>query len=112
MSMGASNYCTFRGMLMKSDIYFRGRAEVGLARRARGRLQLGDHPRIEPLKRLEVGERPLFTAFFPEAHGVLDDYLESWFLPYGHAPGEPPEGLESVVELGLGEDWLPPPKRT
>jgi Acetoacetate decarboxylase (ADC) len=111
MSIGASNYCTFRGMLMKSDVYFRGRAEVGLARRAQGRLHLGDHPRIEPLKRLEVGERPLFTVFFPEARGVLDDYLESWFLPYGNAPAEPPEGLESVVELGLGEDWLPPPKR-
>lgn len=112
VAIGASNYCAFRGMLMKSDVYFRGRAEVGLARRARGRLHLGHHPRIEPLKRLDVGERPLFTVFFPEAHGVLDDYLESWFLPYGNAPAEPPEGLETVVELGLGEDWLPPPNRT
>jgi hypothetical protein len=110
-AMGASNYCSFRGMLMKSDVYFRGKAEIGLARRARGRLRLGDLPRVEPLKQLNPSERPFFTVFFPEAHGVLDDYIESWFLPYGAAPAERPEGLESVVDLGLGEDWLPPPKR-
>ena len=110
-AMGASNYCSFRGMLMKSDIYFRGKAEIGFARRARGRLRLGDLPRVEPLKALNPSERPLFTVFFPEAHGVLDDYIESWFLPFGDAPSERPEGLESVVDLGLGEDWLPPPKR-
>jgi hypothetical protein len=110
-AMGASNYCSFRGMLMKSDIYFRGKAEIGLPGRARGRLRIGDLPRVKPLKSLNLGERPLFTVFFPEAHGVLDDYIESWFLPFRQAPGERPEGLESVVELGLGEDWLPPPKR-
>jgi Acetoacetate decarboxylase (ADC) len=111
VSMGASNYCSFRGMLMKSNVYVRGKAEVGLARRAQGLLRIGDLPRVEPLKRLNVGERPLFTAFFPEAHGVLDDYTESWFLPYGQEPTERPEGLESVVDLGLGEEWLPPPHR-
>jgi hypothetical protein len=111
-AMGASNYCSFRGMLMKSDVYFRGKAELGLGRRAQGRLTIGDLPRVEPLKRLNAGERPLFTVFFPEAHGVLDDYVESWFLPYEQAPTGRPEGLESVVDLGLGEDWLPPPKRS
>jgi Acetoacetate decarboxylase (ADC) len=110
-AMGASNYCSFRGMLMKSDIYFRGKAEIGLPGRARGRLRLGDLERVQPLKGLDVAVRPIFTVFFPEAHGVLDDYIESWFLPYGDAPDERPEGLESVVDLGLGEDWLPPPKR-
>jgi hypothetical protein len=111
VAMGASNYCSFRGMLMKSDVYFRGRAEVGLPGRARGAVRFGDLERVEPLKSLDVGDRPLFTVFFPEAHGVLDDYVESWFLPYGDAPADRPEGLESVVELGLGEEWLPPPNR-
>ena len=111
VAMGASNYCAFRGMLMKSDIYFRGRAEVGLPGRAQGRVRFGDLERVQPLKRLDVGEKPVFTVFFPEAHGVLDDYMESWFLPYAQAPAERPEGLESVIDLGLGEEWLPPPRR-
>jgi hypothetical protein len=111
VAMGASNYCSFRGMLMKSDIYFRGRAEVGLPGRAHGAVRFGDLERVEQLKSLGVGDRPLFTVFFPEAHGVLDDYVESWFVPYGEAPAERPEGLESVVDLGRGEEWLPPPSR-
>lgn len=110
-SMGASNYCVFRGMLMKSDVYFRGRVEVGFGRRARARLELGDHPRLAAVKRLDVAERPVFTVIFPEAHGVLDDYIESWFVPYERPPEERAEGLESVIDLGLGEDWLPPPER-
>jgi hypothetical protein len=110
-SMGASNYCVFRGMLMKSDVYFRGKVEAGFGRRARARLELGDHPRLAAVKRLDVAERPVFTVFFPEAHGVLDDYVESWFVPYREPPEERPEGLESVIDLGLGEDWLAPPER-
>ena len=111
VAMGASNFCAFRGMLMKSDIYFRGRASVGLARRARARLQIGDLPRLAAVKALDIEPRAVFTVFFPEAHGVLDDYVESWFLPYAQPPAERPEGLESIVDLGLGEDWLPPPAR-
>jgi hypothetical protein len=111
LSIGASNYCRFRGMLMKSDVYFRGRAEVAFGRRASARLVLGDHPRLAAVKALTIGTRPVFTVFIPEAHGVLDDYLESWFLPYEQPPQQRPEGLESVVGLGLGEDWLPPPVR-
>jgi hypothetical protein len=111
VAMGASNFCAFRGMLMKSDIYFRGRAELGLLRRAHARLEIGDLPRLAAVKALDVERRPVFTVFFPEAHGVLDDYIESWFLPYAQAPTGRPEGLESVVDLGLGQEWLPPPAR-
>jgi hypothetical protein len=96
-------------MLMKSDVYFRGRAEVGFGGRASALLQFGDHPRVQDVKRLRLGERPCFTVFFADAHGVLDDHAESWFLGYGAPPAQPPEGMESVVDLGLGQEWLPPP---
>jgi hypothetical protein len=109
-SLGASNFCQFRGMLMQSDVYFQGRVEVGFGRRARARLELGDHPRLAAVKALQAAERPVFTVFFPEAHGVLDDHVESWFLPFEAPPEPPPEGLESVIDLGLGQEWLPPPE--
>jgi hypothetical protein len=109
VSMGAANYCQFRGMLMKSDIYFRGRAEVGFLRGASAKLELGDLPRIHPLREMTIGARPVFTVFFPEAHGVLDDHVEGWFVPYASPPHAAPEGLETVVGLGYGREWLAPP---
>ena len=35
--------------------------------------------------------------------------MESWFLTFDRPPSEAPEGLESVVDLGLGREWLAPP---
>jgi len=109
LRFGASNYCSFRGMLMKSTVYFKGRAKVGFGRGARGRFEVGDHPRLAQLKALGPFEKPLFTAFFPEAHGVLDDHYESWFVGFEKPPEQRPEGMESVIDLGLGEEWPPPP---
>jgi hypothetical protein len=109
LRFGAANYCSFRGMLMKSTVYFKGRAQLGFGRGARGRFELGDHPRLEPLKALGPFTKPFFTAFFPEAHGVLDDHSESWFLELDSPPEQRPEGMESVIDLGLGEEWPPPP---
>jgi hypothetical protein len=109
VSLAAVNYCAFRGMLNRSAIYFRGRAGINLPLTRSARLTLGDHPRMEPLKRLQVRERPLFAGFFPQTRGILDDHMESWFLTYGEAPAQAPEGLESVVGLGLGQDRLAPP---
>ncbi len=110
MKLAAVNYCAFRGMLNKSSIYFRGRAGLNLPLlRSSARLTLGDHPRMAPLKSLRVRERPLFAGFFPETRGVLDDHMESWFLTFAGAPPLAPEGLESVVGLGLGREWLAPP---
>lgn len=105
----AVNYCAFRGMLMKSYIYFRGRAGVNVPFTRSGRLVIGDHPRLAPLKGLGISERPLLTAWLPQTAGTLDDHFESWFLHYDDPPTEVPEGLESVVGLGQGQGWLPPP---
>lgn len=112
LSLGAANYCAFRGMLMKSSIYFGARAGVRLFGKDAARLTFGDHPRIAPVKALGVSPEPLFAAFMPNSSGVLDDHLECWFLTHD-APPEAPvgEGLESVFHLGLGETWPPPPDR-
>jgi hypothetical protein len=104
------NYAAFRGMLFRSWIHFRSRADLNLPLSRAARLEIGDHPRVAPLKALGIGTRPLFTAFLPEVRGALDDHFEGWFLSYGEPPAAPPEGLESVVGLGLSREWLPPPQ--
>ena len=108
--LGAVNYCQFRGMLMKSYIYFRGRAGVSLFRPTSARIVLGDHPRAAALKALDI-EPPIFSGFFPSTAGILDDHFECWFLSYDRPPAAPPEGLETTVDLGLGQEWLAPPRR-
>ncbi len=105
----AVNYCAFRGMLMKSYVYFRGRAGVNLPFTSSARLEIGDHPRLAPLKGLGVSERPIATAWLPQTAGTLDDHFEGWFLAYPHPPATVPEGLESVATLGQGQEWLAPP---
>ena len=105
----AVNYCAFRGMLSKSYVHFRGRGGANLPLSQTARLTLGDHPRMAPLKRLGVRPRPLFAAYLPSTRGILDDHMESWFLTFAEPPASAPEGLESVVGLGLGGEWLEPP---
>ncbi|MGH8168850.1 MAG: acetoacetate decarboxylase family protein, partial [Woeseiaceae bacterium] len=109
--IGAANFCQFRGMLMKSYIYFRGKMGFTFRKKGAAELIIGDHPRLAPLRSLHIRPDPLFTAWLPESNGVLDDYFESWFLSYADSVDTPPEGLESVADLGLGEDWLAPPDR-
>lgn len=108
--MGAVNLCAFRGLLMKSSISFKGRTDVAVWPGARARLSLGDHPRVEPLHTLDIAPTPLLTAFIPDSAGVLDDHFEGWMITAPELPEEPPEGLESIVGLGLGEEWLDPPE--
>jgi Acetoacetate decarboxylase (ADC) len=110
LDVPGTNYCQFRGMLMKSSVYFSGPMHVAVGRRASARLTLGDHPRVDPLRTLEIADRPLFTGYLPAARGVLDDHFESWFLSYEQAPTTEPEGLKSVVDLGLSQEWLDPPR--
>lgn len=109
ISMSAVNYCAFRGMLYKSSVSFRGRAGVNLPLTRSARLRLGDHPRMAPLKRLGVRDRPLLAMYVPSTRGILDDHVESWFLTSDAPPEETPEGLESVAALGLGQERLAPP---
>jgi len=104
-----ANYCQFRGMLMKSLIYFRGKFAFRLGRKASARLTLGDHPRVQPLKKLGVASKPFFVGFLPSSSGELDDHFECWFLSYPELPAGQPEGLESVADLGQSQKWLTPP---
>jgi hypothetical protein len=109
INMGATNYCQYRGLLMKSTLYFKARAGFTLRKKGAARLTIGDHPRVRALKGLEVEPDPIFTAFIPAANGVLDDHFEGWFLSFPEPPAARPEGFESVIDLGLSEEWLAPP---
>lgn len=111
LKVSAVNYCSFRGMLYKSTIYFEGTADLAIGRRARARLEFGDLPQVAGLAGLDFDEQPLFTLYIPDSHGVLDDHFETWFqhgrraVPYGG------DGLDSVAHLGQGQDWPDPPRR-
>jgi hypothetical protein len=107
--MAAANFCEFRGMLMKSSIYFHGKIGFNLFKQGSARLYIGDVPRVQPLKELEIGATPVMTAFIPDARGILDDHFECWFLSYADAPKQVPEGMESVINLGQSQQWLAPP---
>jgi Acetoacetate decarboxylase (ADC) len=107
----AVNYCAFRGMLFKSYIYFTDKAEVAVGPLAHAQLLLGPHKRMDPLRNLDLNDRPLFTATLPHSHGVLDDHFEAWFLTSEKVIDitDPPEGLEQVYGLPKDESWLSPP---
>ena len=92
------------------DLLPRTDRRVGSFHRRAADLVIGDHPRAAPLRQLDVGSRPLLTAYFPASAGILDDHIEGWFLGFDEPPSTPPEGLESVVDLALSESWLAPPK--
>jgi hypothetical protein len=109
INLGATNYCTFRGMMMRSRIFFRSKCGFSLFKKGSATLTLGDHPRVQPLKDLEIDPDPVMTGFLPNTKGVLDDYTESWYVLHEQMPTVAPEGFESVIDLGLGEVWLPPP---
>lgn len=110
LNMGAANFCAFRGMLMKSAIHMKGRAGLRLFGAAKAKLVIGDHPRAAPLKTLEIGAKPIATAYIPSAVGTLDDHVESWFLHDAAPPSGAPEGMESVLDLTLDETWPAPPQ--
>ena len=109
VNTSAVNYCAFRGMLMKSTIYFAGKAGFSLFRKGTARLVIGDVPRVQVLKTIGLMPDPIATLYLPEVTGVLDDHFENWFLSYAQPPAGPPEGLESIVNLGESQQWLPPP---
>jgi Acetoacetate decarboxylase (ADC) len=112
LDMGAVNYCAFRGMLMKSYVYFKTQAGISLFNPSSAKLTIGDHPRMAKLKQLDIDPSPLFTGYFPEIRGVLDDHFECWFITRDTPLSAPiSEGLESTYPLGLSQEWLAPPNR-
>lgn len=111
VNTGAVNYCGFRGMLMASYIYFKGKMGFKMGKNA-ARLVIGDHPRLAVLKNLDISENALFAGFFPETSGVLDDHFECWFLSADAPPSTPMQGFESVIDLEQKQDWLEPPHRS
>jgi Acetoacetate decarboxylase (ADC) len=110
-NLSATNYCQFRGMLMKSRICFSDRVEFAVGKAARAEFLVGEHPRTAPLRALDIKPAPLFVACLPHSHGILDDHCEGWFLTEKVAPDDsrPPEGLDSVVGLPNDQSWLSPP---
>lgn len=109
LSVGASNYCAYRGMIWKSTLYFKAKAGLSMGKKGGAELLIGDHPSLAPLKALGIGQDPLFVAFIPQAEGVLDDHVEGWFYSEPGPIHTRPEGFESVVSLELGQTWPPPP---
>jgi len=110
LKLAASNYCVFRNMLWKSDIYFEAIGDIALGAQAKARLILGDVPGVEPLKELQVETKPVFTAWLPQAHGILDDHYEAWFLtaptPLEAAALQGGDMLDSVTDLGQSQEQL------
>lgn len=109
VSVGTTNYCRYRNMLMASYIYFNTKAGINLFGKARARLYIGEHPNVAYLRDLNLNGDPFFTMFMPQANGILDDHFQCWFLTYDTPPTHMPEGLESVIDLSLSEEWLAPP---
>ncbi len=113
VNISATNYSHFRNMLMASYIHFKSKGGIKFGKKATGRLFIGDHPRVKPLKELRIQSKPFFTMYMPEANGILDDHFECWFMTYVNQPEKvTPEGFESVFNLGLNEEWLPAPSFT
>src|SRR5690606_29808299 len=112
VKVGSVNYCRFRNMLMASYIYFDTKAGANLFGKAKANLYIGDHPNVSYLRNIDINPDPFFTMYMPKANGILDDHFECWFMTYDKPPKEMPEGLESVVNLGNSEDWLPDPSIT
>lgn len=112
LNTGAVNYCMFRGMIYRSYIYFTGKAGLWLKKRGAARFIIADHPSVRPLKSLDHEAEPLFAAYMPSIRGVLDDYLESWFVTWAKPPEDHVgEGLEATYPLGYGQARLPDPVR-
>jgi len=109
-AMRGAGYGSFRGLLTKSYIALKGRTGLSL-RPSAASLLLGDHPRANPLKTLDIEPRPLATGFIPRLEGLLDDHIETWFLTADAPPPLAANNMRDVVDLSLSQDWLAPPDR-
>jgi hypothetical protein len=113
-SVSAANYCAFRGMLMKSYVYFKTTLgfTLGGKNKTVGKFIVGDHPRVQWLRDLDIADSPFMSAFLPGFEGNLDDHIECWFLTAKNRITELPEGLEMTHPLGYGEEWPTTPMDT
>jgi uncharacterized protein YbcV (DUF1398 family) len=112
LNVGSVNYSHFRNMIMASYIYFSAKASVNLFKSAQAKLFIGDHPKMDRLKTLNINPKALFTAYLPSSTGTLDDHFECWFATYDQPNINPSEGTETVFGLHNNEDWLPNPSIT
>jgi hypothetical protein len=110
MRIRGAGYGSFRGLLAKSYINVRGGLALSLSGE-RVRLLVGDHPRMDPIKKLDISPKPLAWGFVPEVEGVLDDHVETWYLTGNAPPGPAAVGTRDVVDLTLDQTWLTPPDR-
>lgn len=104
-------YGAWRGMLTRSRVRMRGAAGLAWPKRTSATLIFGDHPRADAFRALGVSDTPLFTCFMPSASGVLDDYVESWFLTGNDEAPKPDFDLDDVVDLTTSDERLGPPNR-
>ena len=113
IKVGSVNYSHFRNMLMASYIHLDAKAGIRLGKNAKGSLYIGNHPRTQYMLKLNIESKPLFTFYTPAAIGILDDHFECWFMTYKNkTENMMSESFESVADLTLNEDWLPPPSFT
>jgi len=109
VSVGATGYSSYRGLMTRSTIYFKGMAGISLFSKGSARLVVGDAPRLQALKSIGLEPDPIVTMYFPQVVGTLDDHFETWFVSHKVPPTVAPEGLETVVGLPLSQQWLAPP---
>jgi hypothetical protein len=107
--LSAVGYCAYQNMIRTSYLYFNGIGKFNIFKKAKGRLFIGDHPRVAPLKGLDIDGDPFITMFMSKATGILSDYSESWFITYDKPPAKMPEKLVDFEGLSLSQEWLDPP---
>lgn len=103
-------YGSYRGLLTLSRFSGRGKAGLKSGKKG-GRLILGDHPRADCLKALDINPTPIMTGHVPHFAGVLDDHIDSWYLTSDTPPDIATDTMHDVIDLTTSEAWLTPPNR-
>ena len=108
-ALSAANFCQFRGMLWKSVIYFHGNVGASVLLPGAAELLIGDSPRTRPPE--GAGHRqPVAVHRVLPVIGRRARRPRRRLVPrLRRSAATEPEGLESVVGLGLSQAWLPPP---
>ena len=99
LRMGAANFCSFRGMLMKSYVYFQGKGTFAFGPRARARLEIGSLPRLRPRVVGRIEAIPLERQV---AAGVAEDRLQVGAALAGPAVHQSQRGEAGVQQVADG----------